>query len=230
MFTIPLQTTPAGGREGINIVQDLITLVPRLIVALVLLLVLIGVGIVAGGRAQSFAQRIGLSEAVMETPLGAPFKDERSVDALLRTLVKYLFYLVGVIIFLSLVGFGRLTAYGNIVVRYFPSVIGGVLIVLVGVVIAGYVGRSIKTSPVVGGSDIAALGAEVAKGVIYFVSITLGLDAFGYSTTILNTLAQAVAIGLGLGIAAAIGIAVGLGSQDYVAAHIEEWVNRNSGD
>ena len=43
-------------------------------------------------------------------------------------------------------------------------------------------------------------------------------------------LAQAVAIGLGLGIAAAIGIAVGLGSQDYVAAHIEEWVNRNSGD
>jgi ABC-type nitrate/sulfonate/bicarbonate transport system permease component len=56
------------------------------------------------------------------------------------------------------------------------------------------------------------------------------LDAFGYSTPILNTLAQAVAVGLGFGIAAAIGIGVGLGSQDYVAAHIEEWLDDESAE
>jgi hypothetical protein len=46
----------------------------------------------------------------------------------------------------------------------------------------------------------------------YFVSVTLGLEALGFSTAILNTLAQAVAVGVGLGVAIAVGVAFGLGS------------------
>ena len=225
MFSVSSQSGP-----DLGIVQDLFTLVPRLGVGILLLAILVGAGIVAGGRASDFTRRVGLSEAVLETPLGAPFQDERGVESMLQTLVKYLFYVLGVVVFLSLGGFGRLATYGDAVVRYFPSVIGGIVIVLAGFVIAGYVGRSIKTSSVVGGSDAAVVGAEATKGVIYLISITLGLDAFGYSTPILNTLAQAVAVGLGFGIAAAIGIGVGLGSQDYVAAHIEEWLNDESAE
>jgi hypothetical protein len=217
-----------GGSGGLA--TELVTLLPRLGIGLVLSLVIVVMGIVAAGRTEKFTRRIGLSEAVMETPLGAPFRAQRSVEGFINTVAKYFFYVFALFVFITLAGIDVLNTYGGILVRYFPSAIGGVAVVLVGFVIAGYVGKSIRDSEVLRGSDIAVLGGETAKGVIYLISVTLGLDAFGYSTPILTTLAQSVVIGLGLGIAAAIGISVGLGSQDYVASHIEEWVDGDSED
>lgn len=223
-----LQITPTpGGRGGggtLDFIGELITLVPRLLVGLVLLIALYAIGANIGGRAKGFTRRIELDAAVMESPLGAPFQREVAVGNLVQSLVKYLFLLTGIVVVVSILNLGRLASYGNAVLNYFPSVIGGILVVLIGFVIAGYTGRNIKESDVVGASGFAPLVAEVAKGIIYFVSVTLGLEAFGFSTAILNTLAQAIAIGVGLGIAIAIGIAFGLGSQDYVAERIDQWV------
>jgi len=130
----------------------------------------------------------------------------------------------------SILNMGRLTTYGNAVLNYFPPVIGAILVVLTGFVIAGYTGRNIKQSEVIGASGFAPLVAELAKGIIYFVSVTLGLEALGFSTAILNTLAQAVAIGVGLGVAIAVGVAFGLGSQEYVAERIDQWVEAGTGE
>ena len=96
--------------------------------------------------------------------------------------------------------------------------------------IVGYTGRNIKQSEVIGASGFAPLVAELAKGIIYFVSVTLGLEALGFSTAVLNTLAQAIAIGVGLGIAIAIGVAFGLGSREYVAERIDQWVEGGIGE
>jgi hypothetical protein len=223
-----LQTTPTPGGGGpgggLNFIADLITLVPRFVVGLLLLIVLYAVGANIGGRAKELTRRINLDAAVMESPLGALFQGEVAVGNLIQSLVKYLFLLTGILVVVSILDLARLTRYGDAVLTYFPSVIGGILIVLTGFVIAGYTGRNIKQSEVVGASGFAPLVAELAKGIIYFISVTLGLEAFGFSTAILNTLAQAVAIGVGLGIAIAIGVAFGLGSQDYVAEQISQWV------
>lgn len=224
--TLQITPTPGGGGAGggLNFIAELITLVPRFAVGLFLLIVLYLVGTNIGGRAKGLTRRIDLDAAVMESPLGALFRGEVAVGNLVQSLVKYLFLLTGILVLISILNLARLTRYGNAVLTYFPSVIGGILIVLTGFVIAGYTGRNIKQSEVVGASGFAPLVAELAKGIIYFVSVTLGLEAFGFSTAILNTLAQAVAIGIGLGIAIAIGVAFGLGSQDYVAEQIDQWV------
>jgi len=223
-----LQTTSTpvgGGRSGpLDFIGELITLFPRFLVGVFLLLVLYVVGNNFGGRAKTFTRRIELDAAVMESPLGALFQRESAVGTLIESLVTYLFLLAGVVVLISILNLRRLARYGDAVLTYFPPVIGAVLVVLTGFVIAGYMGRNIKESDVIGASGFAPLIAELAKGIIYFVSVTLGLEALGFSTTILNTLAQAVAIGVGLGIAIAIGVAFGLGSQDYVAQRIEQWV------
>jgi hypothetical protein len=223
----PGGTGSGGGIAGFfSFVGDLATLLPTLAVGFILAILIVFAGRAISGNASDFTRRIGLSEAVLETPLGTPFRGTRSVEDFVELIIKSLFYVLALVVIVSSAGFQRLGQYGDALVRYGPSVIGGVLVVLVGFVIAGYVGKSIKTSPVIGGSDFAILGGETAKGIIYLISITLGLDAFGYSTAILNTLANAVVIGVGLGIAAAIGIGVGLGSQDYVADNIESWVEQ----
>jgi hypothetical protein len=223
-----LQITPGSGGSGaggrLDLIGGLVTLIPRLVVGLALFGVLYVVGGNIGGRAAGLTRRIDLDAAVMESPLGALFRSEVAVGSLVQSLVKYLFLLTGVLVVVSILNLARLTRYGDAVLTYFPSVIGGILIVLIGFVVAGYAGRNVKESAVVGASGFAPLVAELAKGIIYFVSITLGLEAFGFSTAILNTLAQAVAIGVGLGVAIAVGIAFGLGSQDYVAERIDQWV------
>jgi hypothetical protein len=209
---------------------DFTALVLRLIGGLILALIVARVGISVAGRVEEFIRRIDLSDAVMETPLGAPLRDGSSVESLIESIVKYIFYLIAVFVVVSFAGFRALGQYIDLAVRYLPSVLGGILVVVVGFVIAGYVGRSIRSSPIIGGSDVAALAGETAKAVIYLISVTLGLDAFGYSTAILTTLAQAVVVGVGLGVAIAVGIAVGLGSQEYVSENIESWVGHDSSD
>jgi hypothetical protein len=224
--------TPGGGQTGgggaFDFIGELIFLGPRLVVGAFLLVVLYFIGSNVGGRAKRLSRQIELDAAVMESPLGNLFRSNVAVGDLIESLITYLFLLTGAVVVVSILNLVRLTRYGNAVLTYFPSVIGGTLVVLTGFVIAGYTGRSIKGSEVVGASGFAPLVAEVIKGVIYFISVTLGLEAFGFSTAILNTLAQAVAIGVGLGIAIAIGVAFGLGSQDYVAERIDQWVEGGS--
>lgn len=213
-----------GVQPFLNWLGSVLGVVPRLVLALVVLVLAYFVGGWVGGKLQALAARMDLGEAVLETPLAVVFEGPDEVGNVLETTTQYLFLLFGVVVGASIAGFDRIFGVGEYLVRYLPSVIGAILVVLVGFVVAGYVARSVKASDVVGDYAFSPLLATTLKAVIYFVVVTLALDALGYSTAILNTLAQAVAIGVGLGVALAIGIGVGLGSQDYVADHVDDWV------
>lgn len=224
MTGVPLQV---GGVDVVgSLVQWLLGvlgLLPRLVVAAVLLALAYVVGGWLGERAQWLAERMDLGEAVLETPLGVVFEEAGEVGDVLEASVFYLALIVGVVVAASMAGFTRVYEISAELARYLPSVVGAIAVVLVGFVVAGYVGRSVEDSEVVGGYPFTPVLATTLQSVIYFVVVTLALDALGYSTAILDTLAWAVAIGVGFGVALAIGIAVGLGSQDYVAEHVEEW-------
>lgn len=175
---------------------------------------------------EALADRMDLGEAVLETPLGVAFESTGEVDVVFGRLARYFVYLAALVIAVGLSGIRALVSPVEEAARYVPSILGAVLIVVVGFVVAGYVGRSIVESELLEGRALATVLSKTVQAIIYFVVVTLALDALGYSTAILNTLAEAVALGVGLGVALAIGIAVGLGSQDYVAEHVDEWVER----
>ncbi|WP_299267085.1 hypothetical protein [Halorientalis sp.] len=226
-FDTILQT--AGGQQPLGgVLQGIINLIlfpVQLILAVVLpLLGLYVIGPRVGKRITAVGRRVAFGEALMETPLGAFFRDEGEVDDAITKLISYFLFIVALVFSFGILGSNRIINYIAAGANYYPSFFGGVLMLLVGFVIAGYVARNIKQSETVGSTKLTPVLSLTAKMVIYFVSITLALDAFGYSTTILNTLAQAVAIGLGLGIALAVGISVGLGGQDYVASRIDDWL------
>jgi len=212
--------------QTINDVIGLVEWPATILLAVALpLLGLYLIGPWVGNKVVAVAHRVDFSEALLETPMGAFFEGSDEVDGAISKLVAYLFLLIGLAIAFTLINADRMAAWAQIGADYLPAVIGGVLILFVGFVVAGYASRSIKDNETLGGRSFTPLVALVARGVLYFVAITLALDAFGYNTVLLNTLAQAVAIGLGLGIALAIGISVGMGGQDYVADHIEEWTS-----
>lgn len=212
--------------QTINDIIGLVEWPATILLAVALpIIALLAVGPWVGSKFAMVADRVDFDEAIMETPFGGFFAGEDEVDGTIVTLITYLIVLIALVISLTLVNANQMANWVASGAGYFPSLIGGVLILLVGFTVAGYVSRSVKDNEVLGGNSVTPLAALTGRGVVYFVSVTLALDAFGYSTAILNTMAQAVAVGLGLGVALAIGISVGLGSQDYVAEHIEEWTN-----
>ncbi len=223
-MSLPILFQIDGESGGINLgIGELLTLLPRLIVAAFILVAAIAVGRWLGGKAATVARRMELGDAIVETPLGVLFDRPAAAEETVGQLLRYLIYVVGITMAASMAGFNQLADLLYRLSTYVPSVLGAVLIVLVGFVVAGYVGRSVCGSDVVGDRAFTPVLASGVKTVIYFVVVTLALDALGYSTAILNTLAEGVALGVGLGIALAIGIGVGIGSQDYVADHIDEW-------
>jgi len=224
-MTTPLQIAPEIS-QGINDVIGLVEWPATILLAIVLpIAAYLAVGPWIGDKVAGVADRVDFPAALLETPLGAFFTEPDEVADAVSLLITSLLTLIALVISLTLVNADQMANWAQIGARYLPSVIGGILILLVGFVVAGYVSRALKADEVLAGRSFTPLVALVARGVVYFVSVTLALDAFGYNTVILNTMAQAVAIGLGLGIALAIGIGVGMGGQDYVADHIEEWTS-----
>lgn len=212
--------------QSINDVIGVVEWPATILLAIVLpIIALYVVGPWVGGRIVTIGNRADFHTALMETPMGTFFEETTEAEAAIEQLVAYLFLLIALVISLTLVNANQMANWAQVGASYLPSVIGGVLILLVGFVVAGYVSRAIKENEVLGGNSFTPLVALVGRGVLYFIAVTLALDAFGYNTVILNTMAQAVAIGLGLGIALAVGISVGMGGQDYVAEHIDEWTS-----
>lgn len=224
-MTVPV--LQVGADSLMNWIGNVLGILPRLFVAAVLVVVAYVVGRMAATKVVALADRMALGEAVMETPLSVLFMSGDEIGDVLGTTTRFLFLLFGVVIGASMAGFNRIFDIGRFVLRYAPSVVGAIAIILVGFVVAGYVARSVKVSDAVGGTAFTPIIATTIQTIIYFVSVTLALDALGYSTAILNTLAQAVAIGVGLGVALAIGIGVGMGSQDYVEANLEAWLDQD---
>ncbi len=197
---------------------------PRLLLAALVLVVGYAVARVLAARAADLVARIRLGGAVLETPLSGVFRDEREVEATVARLTELLVLLCALGTAAAIVDFSTVPDLLLSGARYLPSVLGGLLMVLVGFVAAGYVGRSAGRSEVLAGRPYAPVVTAVAKFAVYFFSLTLGLDALGYSTAILATVAEGVALGLGLGIALALGIGVGMGSRDLVARRLETWL------
>lgn len=217
---IPLQLSGAG---PFGIAAEFVYPI-RLVVAIVILALAIAVGKRVDGTFTDLSERIALGEAVEETPLGALFEDTERVDRIVGLAARLVIYAAGAAMAASMANLNRLTEFLEVLVRYTASIAGAVAILLVGAVLAGYVGRAIREHDGLPSGGVRDLLASVTKAGLYFLVAILALDAVGYSTAILAGVAQALALGVGVGLALAVGIAVGLGSQDYVAEHVEDWL------
>lgn len=223
LLGVVLQTTPGGG--GLGGLADLITFIPRLIVAFVVFVIGVVIGIVVGGRVRSLSERLGVGEAVMRTPLGGAVGRSGSVDRLIGKLVQYYIYVLAAVVATSLAGFRRLLEFFQVVLEYADEFIGAVLVLLVGFAVGRYVGRTIRESEEARETGFAGLLGTLVEVIIYLIVVTIALDTAQLQTGVLETFAAAFAIALAFALALAFGLAFGLGSREYVAENIEGWLS-----
>lgn len=111
---------------------------------------------------------------------------------------------------------------------YLPAFVAGTLIILVGFVLADFLGDATADTETVTDTAYTDWFADGVRFFLYFVAIVIGLDTIGVDVGIPYTFTQTLAIGLAVGFALAIGIAFGWGGKDYVRENIGDWMSSGS--
>ncbi|PGF18145.1 hypothetical protein CP556_19925 [Natrinema sp. CBA1119] len=210
-------------------IAELITFLPRIVGALVILFIGWIVGRLAAGVVRRIADGVELDRMVLETPLGRILGGtEQAVSSAFGSLAKWFVYALAFLAAANALAIPLLSEWIATAVSYLPAFIAGLLVITIGFVVADFIGDAIERTRAATQTAYTTWFATGARMFLYFTAIVIGLDTMGIDVGILYVFARALAWGLGAAIAIGAGIAFGWGGKDYVAENISGWMSRTS--
>lgn len=208
-----------------DIIDDVVDFAPRLLGALIILILGWIIGRFLGSVVRRLVRRTGIDRRMRGTRVASLFQAEDGFSWAVGRITSYYIYLIAILAAADVLEIAVLSEWLDTAVSYIPSFIAGVLVIFLGLILADYIARMIRESPVSKRAGFAPIVAMIVQLFLYFVVLTIGLGTMGVDTTVLVVLVTAFVGGLGLALALGIGLAVGLGGQDYVADHLAGWVD-----
>jgi len=210
-------------------IAELVTFLPRLVGALVILVIGWIIGRVAAGAVRRIADGVELDRMVLETPLGRILGGtEQAVSSAFGSLAKWFVYALAFLAAANALAIATLSEWISTAVSYLPAFIAGLAVIVFGFVVADFIGDAIERTRAATETAYTTWFATGARMFLYFTAIVIGLDTMGIDVGILYVFARALAWGLGAAIAIGAGVAFGWGGKDYVADNIDRWMSRTS--
>ncbi|MDL5360826.1 hypothetical protein [Halalkalicoccus sp. NIPERK01] len=210
-----------------QLITDLALLIPRLIGALVILLIGWFFGRIVARIVSTIVDRVELDRLTLRTPLGDVLGGtERAVSNTFGTLAAYYIYFIAVLAAANVLDIPLLSAWIADAASYLPAFIGGLVIIVIGFIVVDFVGDVIERSSATTDDRYTSLLATAVQMFLYFIVIVVALDTMQVDVGILYIFAAALAGGLGLALAIGLGIAFGFGARGYVADNIDEWAGQ----
>lgn len=196
-----------------NLVASLADFVPRALTAVLVILIGILIAKLAEKavrtifdklRIDSFLERIGISQVLQKLGLqGSPGK------VLSRTI-----YFLLVVLFVQSVtrAVGMFTiadAIGSFF-SYLPSLVAAFLVLLLGMIVAQFMGKAVTRSAAESGVEFAPLLGRIVSALILFVVIIMSISQLQIETKIVNMVVLVLLSGISLALA----LTFGLGSRE----------------
>ncbi len=143
----------------------------------------------------------------------------QKLENVIGELVRYLVILISFVASVNILGLTAVTAVLNGLFAYLPTLLAAVLILLAGILFAGFLEKVVKGS--LGGLDIklSRLMGKFTSYVILTFTVLATLSQLGIVKSFIDTLF----IGFVAMIALALGLSLGLGSKDLVKNILEDW-------
>ena len=132
-------------------------------------------------------------------------------------LVFWLVMLVAVLLASSALGLESISEMLRIILGFIPSLTGGIVIIIIGVIVGEFARGVIAASA--GGMDGAPAFAKLAKAGIVLIAIFMAINQMGVASDIVN---DAFVLILGA-IALGFGLAFGLGNRDLAGEITRRW-------
>jgi small-conductance mechanosensitive channel len=210
-----------------QIIAEIVAFLPRLVGALLVLLVGWVIGMAAARLVRALADRVELDRAVLDTPLGQLLGGtERAVSKAFGTLAKWFVYAVAILAAANILAISLLSEWVQTAVSYLPAFVAGLLVIVVGFVVADFIGDAIMRTRAATQTNYTSWFAAGTRIFLYFTAIVIGLDTMGIDVGILFVFANALAWGLAAALAIGVGVAVGWGGRHYVEENIDRWMGR----
>ena len=210
-------------------IAEIVAFLPRLIAALVILLIGWILGIAAAQLVRKLADAVQLDRMVLETPLGRILGGtEHAVSKAFGTLAKWFVYALAILAAANVLAISLLSEWISTAVSYLPAFIAGILVILLGFIIADFIGDAIMRTRAATQTAYTSWFATGTRMFLYFTAVVIGLDTMGIDVGILYVFANAIAWGLAAAIAIGFGIAMGWGGHTYVEENIGRWMGRAS--
>lgn len=210
-------------------IAELVTFLPRLVGALIILFIGWIIGRFAARVVQRLADGIELDRMVLETPLGRMLGGtEQAVSRAFGSLAKWFVYALAILAAANALAITLLSEWISIAVAYLPAFIAGLLVIVLGFIVADFIGDIIERMQLATESAYTSWFANGARMFLYFTAIVIGLDTMGIDVAILYVFARALAWGLAAAVAIGVGVAFGWGGKDYVSENIDRWMGRTA--
>jgi hypothetical protein len=210
-----------------QLLRDIGTFLPVILSAAVVLVIGFVIGRVVGDIVSGVVSGFGLNSFVRGTPLGDPVTSAGGVGNIVGKIIEYYVYFFALLTAADILQIPALSQVLNTFASYIPTLVGALVILVVGIYVADLVGDIVANTDTSRATDFAGLGVRL---LVYYITVTIALDTMGFGTQVLTTLFTAAITAffgaLGLALAIALGIGLGWGSKDFVAENIDDWFGR----
>lgn len=208
-------------------IASIIAFLPRLVGALIVLLIGWMVGVAVARLVRSLADRFEVDQAVLDTPIGRILGGtEKAVAKAFGTLTKWFVYAIAILAAANILAIPQLSQWIQTAVSYLPAFIAGLLVIVLGFIIADFIGDTIMRTRAATETDYTSWFATGTRMFLYFTAIVIGLDTMGIDVGILYVFANAFAWGLAAAVAIGVGVALGWGGHTYVEENIDRWMGK----
>jgi len=134
-------------------------------------------------------------------------------------IVRWLIVVVFFIAAINILGLTTVSGVLNNLLNYIPRIVSAVLILTIGVLLAGLVESLIKGAVNQIHAKTSRLLSKIASYLVVVVSALAAINELGIAQSLINTLFIGVVATLSLGL----GLAIGLGAKDLVSKLLDDW-------
>ncbi len=143
----------------------------------------------------------------------------QTVENIVGESIRILVLLIFIVTALNTLGLSTVTSVLTGILSYIPNVIAAILILVGGILIAGFVEKIVKGT--LGGIDIKTARAvgKLSGYIIVIFTLLAAISQLGIAQSFINTLFTGFVAILVLGL----GLSIGLGSKDLVKTILQDW-------
>lgn len=195
-----------------NISARLGVFAPRLVLALIVLVVGWLVALIVGNIVATVVQAVGLdslSRKIGLTRLLDTAGIEKSVSAIVGQLVTWILVIVVFMAAAEVLGIESVQAFFNSVLGYVPNVIGAAATLLIGLVLSNFLGDVVRHASQASGLEHTNAVSVITRNAVTIFTFIAVLDQLGIASDIM----RALLYGLIAMVTIAGGLAFGIGGQ-----------------
>ncbi|RLE63966.1 MAG: hypothetical protein DRN53_01445 [Thermoprotei archaeon] len=205
-----------------GILDSIALLAPKILGAVIILLAGLLIGRLLERVVNALMKKIKIDDAFKESLFNRVLSRYGiTASAFIGLIVKWVVYLLAIFASIDLLGIGALKELTTTVINYIPSLVGGIIVFVIGVTIVEFIIKVIEESLAGSKMPYSLLITSLSRVLLYFMLIIMTLSIMKIDVTILYSFANALFWGISIGVCVGLGIAIGFGMKDYVAKNAE---------